>query len=50
MVLTRPGPAVADSADQTWRDTLRAAAAVHGARIRMMCLATPEGVAAINGG
>jgi hypothetical protein len=49
LVLTRPGPGVPDSADQAWRDTLSAAAAVHGVRIRMMCLATPEGVAALIG-
>lgn len=43
-VLTRPGPVMPEEPDRTWRDRLRDAAAEHGARIRMMCLATPEGV------
>jgi hypothetical protein len=43
-VLTRPGPAVPDEGDRTWRDRLRDAAAEHRARIRMTCLATPDGV------
>jgi hypothetical protein len=49
MVLTRPGPVIPDTADQAWRDSLSAAAAARGARIRMLCLATPEGVARLSG-
>jgi hypothetical protein len=44
LVLTRPGAATPGYADHTWRDRLKDAAAEHGARIRMMCLATPDGV------
>jgi hypothetical protein len=41
---TRPGAVTPDGTDRTWRDRLRDGAAEHGARIRMMCLATPGGV------
>jgi hypothetical protein len=44
ITLTRPGPAVTDGPDRVWHDRLRDAAAAHSARIRMMCLATPDGV------
>jgi hypothetical protein len=44
LVLTRPGAAAPGYADRTWRDRLKDAADEHGARIRMMCLATPDGV------
>ena len=43
-VLTRPGPVMPEEPDLTWRDRLREAAAEHGAPVRMLCLATPEGV------
>jgi hypothetical protein len=49
-VLTRPGPMTPDYADRTWRDRLRDAAAAHGTRIRMMCLATPGGVVTLASG
>jgi hypothetical protein len=49
-VLTRPGLVTPDDTDRTWRDRLRDAAAEHGARIRMMCLATPDGVVALASG
>jgi hypothetical protein len=41
---TRPGPATPDETDRTWYIRLRDAAALHGAPVRMICLATPEGV------
>lgn len=43
LVLTRPGAVTPGHADRTWRDRLKDAAAEHGARIRMICLATPDG-------
>jgi hypothetical protein len=46
--LTRPGTASPDGFDRIWHDRLRDAAAVHNARIRMTCLATPEGVLALD--
>lgn len=44
VVLTRPGAAEVDEADRAWAATLHRAAADRGARIRMVCLATPYGV------
>jgi hypothetical protein len=44
ITLTRPGPAIPNPGDRIWHGRLRDAAAAHGARIRMMCLATPDGV------
>jgi hypothetical protein len=41
---TRPGRAEPDVHDRIWHGRLRDGAATHSARIRMMCLATPEGV------
>jgi hypothetical protein len=49
-VLTRPGVPVPEDADRTWRDRLRDAAAGHGVRIRMTCLATPDGVVPLGDG
>jgi hypothetical protein len=49
ITLTRPGPAVPDDADRIWHDRLRDGAAAHSARIRMMCLATPDGVVPLTG-
>ena len=45
ITLTRPGPPVPDTADLSWHDALHAATSERGVRIRMMCLATPDGVA-----
>jgi hypothetical protein len=47
--LTRPGTAAPDGFDRIWHDRLREAAAAHHARVRMTCLATPEGVLALDG-
>lgn len=44
IILTRPGPAVVDEPDRIWQERLRDGAILHGARIRMICLATPDGV------
>ncbi len=44
ITLTRSGPAMAGPADWIWHGRLRDAATAHGARIRMICLATPDGV------
>lgn len=49
ITLTRPGPAVPDGADQIWRERLRDGAAAHSACVRMMCLATPDGVVPLTG-
>jgi hypothetical protein len=50
LTLTRPGRAVPGRGDRIWHDRLRDAATAHGARIRMMCLATPDGVVPLAGG
>ncbi len=44
ITLTRPGPPVPGPADRIWHARLREAALAQNARIRMMCLATPDGV------
>jgi len=47
-VLTRPGASRADDADRDWAATLHRAAGDRGASLRMVCLATPSGVARLN--
>jgi hypothetical protein len=42
--LTRPGPAEACRTDRIWHERLRDGAILHGMRIRLICLATPDGV------
>jgi hypothetical protein len=49
ITLTRPGPAAAEQLDLVWRDRLKDGAATHGVRIRMTCLATPDGVLPLAG-
>jgi len=44
MALTRPGTGTLTDSDRRWCRTLRAAAADEGAAIRMICLATADGV------
>lgn len=44
IALTRPGPAEADRMDRIWQERLRDGAILHSTRIRMICLATPDGV------
>jgi hypothetical protein len=48
ITLTHPGPASPGDADRTWHTRLRDGAAAHDAHVRMMCLATPEGVAPLS--
>jgi hypothetical protein len=49
IMLTRPGAAEPDSTDLTWRDRMRDAASRQGARVRLVCLATPGGLVALSG-
>jgi hypothetical protein len=49
MSLTRSGPAAVEDTDRVWHDRLRKAASKHAVRIRMMCLATPDGVQPLTG-
>lgn len=49
ITLTRPGQPVPRPADRIWHDRLRNAALAQNARIRMMCLATPDGVVPLTG-
>jgi hypothetical protein len=44
IALTRAGVAQAEGADLRWHEHLLDAAAVHGVRLRMICLATPDGI------
>jgi hypothetical protein len=48
IMLTRPGAAEPDSTDLIWRKRLADAATGHGARVRLMCLATPSGLLALS--
>lgn len=48
IALTHPGPASPGAADRAWHSRLRDGAAAHDAHVRMMCLATPEGVAPLS--
>src|SRR5215469_109084 len=45
VVLIRPGAGPAGDADQDWATTLHRAARDRGASLRLVCLATPSGVA-----
>lgn len=47
VALTRPGPAVIGETERRWHERLKDGAILHGARIRLMCLATPDGVLAL---
>src|SRR5579859_772837 len=47
IALTRPGPPLPDDTVTAWHDALREAAGAEGAPVRMICLATPEGTAAL---
>jgi hypothetical protein len=47
IMLTRPGLAEPDGTDLIWHDRLLGAAVGQGVRIRLMCLATPDGVRAL---
>ncbi|HEX6524201.1 MAG TPA: hypothetical protein VF070_30005 [Streptosporangiaceae bacterium] len=49
ITLTRPGPPVPGPADRVWHGRLRDAALAQNARIRMMCLATPDGAVPLVG-
>jgi hypothetical protein len=44
VALARPGAAQPDDVDRRWCELLLATARQHGARVRMVCLATPAGV------
>lgn len=44
LALTRPGPAEAGPGDRKWERALRRAARERGVPVRMLCLATPDGV------
>jgi hypothetical protein len=44
VVLTRPGPTQPADADRAWAKTLYRAARDRGASLRLVCLATPDGV------
>ena len=49
IVRTRSGPAAISETDRHWRERLQDGAILHGARIRMICLATPDGVIPLGG-
>jgi hypothetical protein len=44
IMLTRPGAAEPDRGDLIWRDRMSDAATRQGARVRLICLATPDGL------
>jgi hypothetical protein len=44
LTVTRDGTTAAREADLTWRDQLHDTAAAHDVTVRMICLATPDGV------
>ena len=44
IMMTRPGEAKAAATDLIWRDRLASAAAGQGVRVRLICLATPDGL------
>lgn len=46
--LTRPGTGVVRGSDQQWNNALHKAAASEGAMIRMVCLATKDGVSRLD--
>ena len=48
VTLTRPGPAAIRETDRIWHERLQDGAILHGARIRKICLATPDGVVALS--
>jgi hypothetical protein len=47
VTLTRPGQAAIRETDRIWHERLQDEAISHGARIRKICLATPDGVLAL---
>ena len=49
ITITRPGPAVIGERDRIWQERLKDGAILHGARIRLICLATPDGVLPLTG-
>jgi hypothetical protein len=49
LTLTRPGSAEIDTGDRRWYNAIISAAAVEDARIRLVCLGTPDGVRALRG-
>ena len=49
LTLTRPGSDEIDPDDLRWYDAITEAAAVEGARIRLVCLGTRDGVRALRG-
>jgi hypothetical protein len=50
MMLTRPGPPEPEPADMLWRERLGDAAAKQGVRVRLICLATPDGLTSLTAG
>ncbi len=50
VALTRPGGGTVTGPDRSWAGALRAAAGREGAAIRMICLATRDGVLALDSG
>jgi hypothetical protein len=48
IMLTRPGPVEPDGTDLIWRDRLGDAATRQGVKVRLICLATPSGLLALN--
>jgi hypothetical protein len=49
LTLTRPGSTEVDPDDRRWHDAIISAAAAEDARIRLVCLGTPDGVRALRG-
>ncbi len=49
VALTRSSPAVIGEMDRNWQERLKDGAILHGARIRLICLATPDGVLPLDG-